>query len=241
LNLHRIRFCLRRKPDSAVAEWVAGGEREKTTMGREPCLVGIAGPSCAGKSALARGVARALDPGVVTRVSIDAYYRELTGLGPDERAARDFDHPDALDHALLGEQLAEIARGRAVLAPVYDFATHSRVAERRTIRPSAVVIVEGLFALHWPEIRALLRLACYVDAPHEVCLARRVERDVRRRGRSADRVRERYERSVRPMCERFVRPTRRYADLVLDGTGALDEAVRTVIRELGLPDATSGS
>ena len=202
-------------------------------MARDPRLVGIAGPSCAGKTALARGVARALAPGLATLVSVDAYYRDLSGLAPAARLRRNFDHPDAVDEALLLEQLAELARGRAVLAPVYDYATHTRAPERRTIRPSPVVVVEGLFALHWPAVRALLGLACYVDAPDELCLARRLERDVRDRGRSAEQVRERYERTVRPMGERFVRPSRQHADLVLDGSGSLDEAVATVIGAIG--------
>lgn len=210
-------------------------------MGGEPYLVGIAGPSCSGKTALARGVARRLAPGATTLVSIDAYYRDLADLDPVDRAARNFDHPDAVDHPLLRDQLAAIASGQPVLAPVYDFSTHTRSTERRTIRPSPVVVVEGLFALYWPEIRQMLGLALFIDAPHDVCLARRLKRDVRNRGRSADLVRRQYEQAVRPMGERFVVPTREHADLVLDGTAPLEVVVETVLRKLGLPNPPFGS
>jgi uridine kinase len=130
---------------------------------------------------------------------------------------------------LLAAQIAALARGQAVEVPVYDFATHTRTAEARKIRPGAFVLVEGLFVLCWEEVRRSLGLRVFVDASHEICLARRVARDVRERGRTDESVREQYALTVRPMFERHVEPTRGYADLVVDGAGPGQRMVEEVL------------
>lgn len=185
-----------------------------------PFLVGIAGPSCSGKSVLARRAAR-LIPGALV-LPLDAYYRDLSQLTARQRASRDFDCPDAIDRRLLVEQLRRLVRGDAVDRPVYSFVSHTRTGVRR-VRPPDVLIVEGLFALRWSSVRRVLDLGVFLDTDHASCLRRRLRRDTRSRGRSAESVRARYERFVRPMFELHVRPTRRFADLVLDGEAALDD------------------
>jgi uridine kinase len=191
-------------------------------------MIGIAGPSCAGKTALARHLARRLRGESAALVSLDSYYRDLSALDSTARVRVNFDHPDALEKELLVDQLRRIARGETVEIPVYDFRAHTRSRRRKTIRPGEVVLVEGLFALYWVEVRELLDLKIFLDVEEGICLRRRVERDARERGRTARSARERYLSVVRPMYERHAGPTIRFADLVLDGAEPVERLGETV-------------
>jgi uridine kinase len=164
-------------------------------------------------------------------VALDAYYRDQRGI-PDD--AINVDVPGALDHALLIEQVAALSAGRTVLQPVYDYATHARLAGTRAVAPAPFVIVEGLFALYWPEVRAAITTAVYLDLAHDQCLARRIARDVAERGRQAEAVRLHYERSVRPMYDEHVHPTRAHARLVLDGAQPLETLVEQALAALAI-------
>lgn len=144
--------------------------------GQAPYLIGIAGPSGAGKSALARALIGGL-PGSAVILSMDSYYRDFADQPPDERPAVNFDHPDALDDGLLLAHLGRLAQGGAVDRPVYCFATHRRAAATARVDPADFVIVEGLLALHWADVRALFRTAVFVDLADEACLRRRLVRD----------------------------------------------------------------
>ena len=188
-------------------------------------LVGIAGPSGSGKTSLARALVEHFGPEATTLVPLDVYYRDLSDLEPELRRQRNFDSPESLDEKLMIRQLDGMARGRSVELPVYRFDTHTRAPRGTLVAPARAVIVEGLFALYWARIRDLLRLKVFVDIDDEVALSRRVERDVRERGRSPESVRTQYQQTVRPMYERHVLPTRDHADLVLDGARPIEELV----------------
>ena len=143
-----------------------------------PHVIGIAGPSGSGKTSLALLLAARLPGGGVV-VALDAYYRDQRDV-PDD--AINVDVPEALDHALLVAQVRALSAGEIVQQPVYDYATHARLAVTRAVHPAPFVIVEGLFALYWPEVRAVVTTPLYLSLDHERCLARRVERDARERG-----------------------------------------------------------
>ncbi len=194
-----------------------------------PVLVAIAGASGSGKTTLAAELARELEG---THFRLDDYYRDLSHLRPDERAHVNFDHPDQIEHELLVEHLRVLARGEAVERPCYDFATHTRGTRTEPVREARMLLLDGIFALHWPPVRALAGLCVYVDAPDEVCFERRARRDVRERGREPAQVAEHYAATVRPMAERFVRPSARWADVVVDGASSLDWSVEQVLRAL---------
>lgn len=190
-------------------------------------IIGIAGPSSSGKTALSRQVALRL-PGT-TIVSLDSYYRGMEDIPLEERKKVNFDHPDALDWELLHEHLQAIANGRAFEEPVYSFADYARAAETRRIEPSEFLIVEGLFVLYWPELRDMLDTKVYVETDPGVCFERRLRRDVAERGRTPESVCEQYERTVRPSAEWFVIPTRKHADLVVSGEEPLADSTAVVI------------
>ncbi len=199
-----------------------------TTSPQRPLLIGIAGCSGSGKTTLARELAHGLN---ATLFPLDLYYRDLSQFPLDSRDKRNFDHPDSLESELFIAHLRELAEGRAIQRPVYDFRTHSRVESAfTTITPCPVVIVEGILALHYPELLPLYTLSVYVDAPHEVCLTRRIHRDIRERGRTEASVREQYEAAVRPMADLYILPSQHHATLTVSGCESLDWSVAQVRR-----------
>jgi uridine kinase len=189
-------------------------------------LIGIAGPSGAGKSYLASHLAERLGAPVL---ALDHYYRDLSHLPLDERAHINFDEPAALEHDLLIQQIAELHEGRSIAVPTYDFSIHTRTAKTILFQPARFVIVEGLFTLHWPELRHHLGTLVYVDMDDDSCLERRCERDVRERGRTPESVVEQFRTIVAPMAKRYVRPTRAHADIVVLGAIPIDEEVERVL------------
>jgi len=185
----------------------------------KPHLIGIAGPSCAGKSELARWLSARLNAPVL---NLDQYYIDMAELPLAERARRNFDEPAALEHTLIIEHARRLAAGEPVRAPLYDFATHTRTHSEQVITPEHYVILEGLFALHWAEVRAMLNTKLFVFAPDDVCLERRLARDVVERGRTPESVRWQFATTVQPMAKLHILPARAYADLVLAGTDPID-------------------
>jgi uridine kinase len=195
-----------------------------------PVVIGIAGCSGSGKTTLAAELARTLH-GI--HFPLDNYYRDLSHLPLAERAGQNFDDPALIESPLLAAHVAALARGEAIQRPLYDFSTHTRIPDRtETVRSGAFLIVEGLFALAYPELLPLYHLRVYVDTPDEVCFDRRMRRDVEERARTPQSVRRQYEATVRPSSLAWVRPSALNADLAVDGTGALDWKVERVMTEL---------
>jgi uridine kinase len=195
-------------------------------MPAETYLIGVAGPSGAGKTYLATHVAAALHG---TVLALDRYYRDLSHLPLEERARVNFDAPEALDHELIVEQVKGLHNNEIVRLPVYDFSTHTRTQRTELLRSTNVIIVEGLFTLHWPGLRELLGTKVYVDMTDEVCLTRRQARDVRERGRTPESVAEQFATTVAPMAQLYVRPTIVHADVVVSGTERIEDGVARVL------------
>ncbi len=196
----------------------------------KPLVIGIAGCSGSGKTTLAAELATQLE---ATLFPLDLYYRDLSQFPLDTRHKRNFDHPDSLESELIVEHVRALAEGLPIERPVYDFATHSRVPGSFThMQPNSVVIVEGILALHYAELLPLYQVSIFVEAPHDVCLKRRIYRDVRERGRTAESVREQFLATAQPMAEEYVLPCAATADIRVDGTGALDWSVEQVLHYL---------
>jgi len=205
-----------------------------------PVVLAIAGCSGSGKTTLAAELARTLK-GV--HFHFDNYYRDLSHLPIAKRAQQNFDDPALIESPLLAAHIRALARGESIERPVYDFATYIRAPRRtETVHPGAYLLVEGLFALHYGELLPLYQLRIYVDTPDELCFERRLKRDMEERGRTPESVRRQYEATVRPSSLAIVRPSAVHADLVVDGSGALDwkvERVLTEMRSRGLLAAAS--
>lgn len=181
--------------------------------------MGIAGGSGSGKTTVAERVAAALPAGSVTIVEHDAYYRDRSDLSYDKRCQLNFDHPDALETPLLVEHLTALRRGEAVDIPVYDFKTHRRAPTHRHLDPTPVVIVEGILVFVDQRLREQLEVKIYVDTDPDIRAFRRIRRDLEKRGRSFESIREQYYSTVRPMHLQFVEPSKRWADLILPEGG----------------------
>lgn len=148
-----------------------------------------------------------------------------------ERIKANYDHPDSLEFALLVKHLELLKGGQRVLAPIYDFSQHTRdLSRQEEIEPSPVIIVEGILALWAAEVRELSDLKVFVDAPPEVRFARRLERDVRERGRTPEGVKQQWELTVEPMYQQLCAPTAAYADLVIDGTSSPENLLDMVLK-----------
>lgn len=194
-----------------------------------PLVIGLAGGTGSGKTTVAHALVATAGPGRAVLVPQDAYYRAHPELPFAEREATNYDEPAAFDHELLVAQLDELIAGRSVLRPVYDFAAHDRSGDSVEVASADVLIVEGILVLHDPALRERLTLKVFVDAPADERFIRRLERDVRDRGRSAQSVIDQYRRTVKPMHDLFVEPSKASADLILP-EGGRNEVALEVLR-----------
>jgi len=187
-----------------------------SSQNRKPFIVGLGGPSCTGKSTLAKRLAARLGG---KTISMESYYNDLSHMPASERPKCNFDAPESLDAALLDRHVSEFAQGRDIEVPIYDFADHTRVSGRHELLKSApLLIVEGILILYWPELRSNYDLKVYLEAPDDVCFQRRRVRDIVERQRSQEFIRQQYFGTVVPMARQFVYPTKHYADAVIDAS-----------------------
>jgi uridine kinase len=195
-----------------------------------PVMLAVAGASGSGKTTLSTELARTFGG---LHFSLDTYYRDLGHLPLAERALQNFDDPAMIDVPLLAAHVRALACGQSIERPRYSFAEYTRIdGTSETIHPGALVVIEGLFALYFPELRPYYQLSIYVDTPDDVCFTRRLRRDVEERGREPESVRRQYDATVRPCSLAFVRPLIDLADLVVDGADALDFKVELVVSAL---------
>jgi uridine kinase len=205
-------------------------EPEQLNLPQRPLVIGIGGCSGSGKTSLARELATQLGG---TLFPLDLYYRDLSQFPLDARHKQNFDHPDSLESELFIEHIRSLAEGRTIQRPVYDFSRHARVAGAfEAVAPARFVVVEGILALHYDELWPLYGFSIYVDAPDEVCLNRRIYRDMRERGRTEEAVRAQFEATARPMAELYVLPSQARATITVSGTEALDWSIEQVLRGL---------
>jgi uridine kinase len=203
---------------------------EQLRLPEPTTVIGIAGCSGSGKTTLAQELATQLD---ATLFPLDLYYRDLSRFPLDARNKQNFDHPDSLESELFIEHIQGLAEGRLIQRPVYDFARHTRVAGAfEAVAPAQFVVVEGILALHYEELWPLYDFSIYVDAPNEICLNRRIYRDMRERGRTEESVRAQFEATARPMAEKYVLPSQARATMTVSGIEALDWSIEQVLRGL---------
>lgn len=198
-----------------------------------PVIIGIAGGTGSGKSTVSRLVADALRrTASVAFMDMDAYYRNFTHLSLEERRHVNWDHPDAIDHELLATHLAELAAGRAVEKPVYDFIQHLRAPEAVRVEPADVIVVDGILLFVEERIRSLCDVKVFVDADADVRLIRRIRRDMATRGRPLDEILDQYLTTVRPMHMQFVEPSKRYADVIIPGGAHNPVAIDMIVSQI---------
>src|SRR5580698_788293 len=181
---------------------------------KEIFVVGLGGRWSSGKSTVDKRVARRLNGHVI---SMEVYSIEMNHLPLEERAKQDYDAPNAIDMQLLESHIRDYAAGKAIEAPIYDFAEHLRVSDRREHIPAkSLLIVEGILALNFAQLRPRFDFLIFLEAPDEVCFHRRKVRDITERQRALEFIQWQYENTVLPATRQYVLPSKSYADLVLD-------------------------
>jgi uridine kinase len=224
--------------DSGAGNPAVAGFAE-VAAAREPrsmTIIGIAGASGAGKSLLARLLYERLSVGRSAEdigiLNEDSYYRDRSDLTLADREKINYDHPDALEHDLLIEHLIELKQGRAVDVPQYNYALHNRSPETVSLVPPKLLILEGILILHVAALAERLDLRVFVDVPMDVCLTRRLRRDIQQRGRQLESVLRQYETSVRPMFYKFIEPSKSQADLIVPRGGENKPALDVLMAHL---------
>lgn len=182
-------------------------------------IIGISGGTGSGKTTVARRIISSLGERNVAYLQQDSYYRNLGDMPLDSRDRVNFDHPDALDNELLLNHMESLRAGGCIQRPAYDFVTHSRKAETVRLEALPVIIVEGILIFYDARMRRLMDIKIFVDCDPDIRFIRRLERDMRERGRSVESVIEQYVTTVRPMHLEFVEPSMRYADIILPEGG----------------------
>jgi len=199
-------------------------------------IVGFAGGSGSGKSTVIREVQTVLkklgSTTSTTYLSADSYYRDLSHLPDQDRADRDFDHPDAIEWNLFQQHINDLREGKSIEVPVYNFVTHTRQREKTLLTPASVILVDGILIYWMPELRKLFDLRIFVDVSPDECLARRILRDMEERGRGVKSVIDQWRKTVRPGYDNFVMPTKQFAHLIIPHGGGNSEAIEAIVHRI---------
>lgn len=198
---------------------------------KQPIFIGVAGGSGSGKTTVARNICDRFSDSVAL-IEQDAYYKDQSHLPLEERIHTNYDHPLAFDNELLIHHLQQLTKRQSIQKPVYDYQEHTRSARTVTVQPKDVIILEGILVLEDEHLRNLMDIKVFVDTDADVRILRRLERDMKARGRSLDSVIQQYLTVVRPMHLQFIEPSKRYADLIIPEGGYNQVAVNLLINQI---------
>jgi len=197
-----------------------------------PVLIGIAGGTGSGKTTVATIVRSRFHEESVIIIHHDSYYRDRGEMSLAEREKVNYDHPSAFENTLLAEHLKELMNRQPIEMPVYDYTSHTRLSETKTIKPAEIILMEGILVLEDKILRSLMDIKIYIDADSDERFIRRLLRDMKERKRSVDSVIEQYIRTVRPMHLQFVEPSKRYADIIVPEGGHNAVAIDLLVTKI---------
>ncbi len=199
---------------------------------KDVVVIGVAGGTGSGKSTLVKRLQEAFKNDDVATICHDFYYKAHPELSYEERTKLNYDHPAAFDTDMLVEHIRQLKEGKNIECPVYSFVEHNRTTETLPVAPSKVIIIDGILIFENEELRDMMDIKVYVDTDADLRLARRILRDVRERGRSMESVISQYTKTVKPMHEQFVEPSKRYADVIIPEGGFNSVAVSMLIQSI---------
>ena len=168
----------------------------------------------------------------IVDIELDSYYKDLAHLKHEARAKKNFDHPRSLDFELLIKHIKQLKEGKSIEKPVYDFTTHLRTKETITIKPTKIIFLDGILVFSNSKLRSLMDVKIFVDTAADVRLMRRIERDIKDRGRTLESVKEQYLNTVRPMHIEFIEPTKQFADIIVPRGGTNHVAIGMIMSRI---------
>ncbi|KYG88859.1 uridine kinase [Metasolibacillus sp. FSL K6-0083] len=201
-------------------------------MAKRPVVIGIAGGSCSGKTSVTRAIYEVFKDHSVVVIEQDYYYKDQSHMTFEERLQTNYDHPLAFDTELLIEHTNMLLERQPINKPVYDYVEHTRASEVIRVEPKDVIIVEGILVLEDERLRDLMDIKLFVDTDADLRIIRRMQRDIKERGRTADSVIEQYLTAVRPMHNMFIEPTKRYADVIIPEGGDNGVAIDLMVTKI---------
>ncbi|MDY0134029.1 MAG: uridine kinase [Acholeplasmatales bacterium] len=199
---------------------------------KRPVIIAVAGGSASGKTTVVEEVISKLKKEFVVVIMHDDYYKEHNHLSLEERKMVNYDHPDSIDNELFLKHVNKLLKGEEINKPIYDFNTYSRLEKTEKITPKKVIILEGILVLTDKRIRELADIKLYVDLDSDMRFIRRMERDIKERGRTVESVVDQYLKTVKPMHHQFVEPTKRYADVIIPNDHKHDVAVDIIVSKI---------
>jgi uridine kinase len=182
-------------------------------------IIGIAGGTGSGKTTVALELVKRLGEESVALISQDSYYKDNANLTMEQREQLNYDHPDAFDNELLLSHLQQLRNGHTIQVPIYDFTIHSRKSATIPLTAKPVIVLEGIHVLADSNLREALDIKVFVDTDPDVRVLRRIMRDIQERGRSLESVYDQYLKTVKPMHDAFIEPSKRYADIIIPEGG----------------------
>lgn len=197
---------------------------------KETLILGVAGGTGSGKSTFTKNLQQEFGDSI-TVIYYDNYYKSQDSIPVEARKNINYDHPDALETDMLIEHIKQLKNGETIECPVYNFSTHTRNQETITITPNSIIVVEGILAFHDPRLRELFDLKIFVDSDADERILRRMMRDMKERGRDIEDIVLQYIKTVKPMHNLFVEPTKEYADIIIQG-GLNSTALDVIISKL---------
>ncbi len=197
-----------------------------------PLVIGVAGGSGSGKTTVSHAILERVGRERIAFLQHDSYYNDLSHLPLNERQQVNFDHPNAFDNNLFAEHLDTLIRGEPVDVPTYDFAAYVRLLGKERVDPHPVVLLEGILIFADAELRKRMDIKLFVDAEGDTRFIRRLQRDIRDRGRTVESVINQYMKTVRPMHLEFVEPSKRYADIIIPRGGLNAIAIDMVVARI---------
>ena len=187
-------------------------------------IIGIAGGTGSGKTTLACALRKFIGENRSYIIPLDSYYKDRSPLELEMRESLNFDQPEAFDLDLVITQLKELKEGKTIELPIYDYTSHTRTKETLTIPSADFIILEGILLFSEERIRLLLDLKIFLEASPHLRFKRRLSRDIKERGRTEESVKKQYEKTVLPMHNKYIEPSRQFADLVVSGEGPIEES-----------------
>lgn len=203
-------------------------------MNSSSILIGIAGGTGSGKTSIANYLLKKFGSDQLIVIEQDSYYKNNSALSIDERNQQNFDHPDAIDIELFNKQLVSLLGGKSVEIPIYDFSIHNRRNQRQFVRPCRIIVIEGILTLYFESLRKLMNIKVFVDTPDNIRFTRRLSRDVKERGRTIKSVTNQYEKTVKPMYDQFVKPSRDLADIIITDGVQNKEAIDALMYNINV-------